>query len=167
MRLPLPTRCSEIGSRASDTAGSPNIAKMAESVPEQITAVRTDGTVDAWSLELTRIQPQRIYRLSCRDGDGREWAAESSDVFACLMDLRRQVESMGIRLCCNGSRRDAWSSGMQRDMGEGLVVYLLSEVPKGVRAPQVPTLDPIEPSLAVAVGEQEAWYQEWLGPRPS
>jgi hypothetical protein len=41
--------------------------------------------------------------------------------------LCRALDPRGIRLAINGARRDAWSSGMQRDMGEGRVVYLLTE----------------------------------------
>ena len=44
-----------------------------------------------------------------------------------------------IRLGVNGTRRDAWASGMQCDMGEGRVVYLLVEG-RASRPEQVSTL---------------------------
>lgn len=108
------------------------------------------------------VAAHRAYRLTCRAPDGRCWAVEAGDVFSCLMELRRQAEPAGVQLCCQGSRRDAWSSGMQRDMGQGLSVYLLEGIPRGQRPPQVPTLAPVTAELAVTVEEQLAWHERWL-----
>jgi hypothetical protein len=55
------------------------------------------------------------------------WSAEGPDLFKALRELRRALDLLGIRLGVNGARRDAWASGMQCDMGEGRVVYLLAE----------------------------------------
>ena len=76
------------------------------------------------------------------------------------MGLREQVE--GIRLCCNGARRDAWASGMQRDMGSGFTTYLLGETPKGDRPPAVATLDAAPVEMIVTVDEQRSWCRAWL-----
>jgi hypothetical protein len=104
----------------------------------------------------------RSYRATLSAADGRSWSAEESDAFECLLALRTQIEPLGIGLCCNGCRRDAWASGMQRDMGGGFGVYLLDGVPKGQRPPQVKTLDPAPPAEVVSVAQQRAWHDEWL-----
>jgi hypothetical protein len=79
------------------------------------------------------------------------------------MVLREQVEPRGIRVCCNGSRLDAWASGMQRDMGSGFSTYLLTGVAKGQRPPAVNTLDFAPPEVVVKVAEQRAWHKAWMG----
>jgi transposase len=91
-------------------------------------------------------------------------------VAATAPELVAQVgvgtEPLGVRLCCNGSRRDAWSSGMQRDMGQGLVAYLLSLPRSKERPPQVDTLGPAPSDEVVSVAEQRAWYESWLAHPP-
>ncbi len=103
------------------------------------------------------------YRLTLTSPHGDEWSAEAGDAFECLMSLRELVEPEGILLCCNGARRDAWSSGMQRDMGSGFSTYLLSGVAKGQRPPTANTLDSAPPDLIASVADQRAWYSSWLG----
>lgn len=105
----------------------------------------------------------RGHRLVLTSESGADWAAEAGDVFECLMMLREQVEPEGIRLCCNGSRLDAWASGMQRDMGSGFSTYLLAGVSKGQRPPTANTLDFAPPEMIAKVTEQRAWYKAWLG----
>jgi hypothetical protein len=103
--------------------------------------------------------------MTCEAPDGSAWTAEAGDAFGCLMNLRREVESVGGRLCCNGARLDAWSSGMLRDMGSGFGCYLLDGVPHGQQPPMVHTLDPTDPDKAVTVEDQIAWYQRWTSER--
>lgn len=55
-------------------------------------------------------------------------------------------------MCCNGARRNAWASGMQRDMGRGRVVYLLDD---SRRPPSVPTLGLAPAEQVVTVQEQK------------
>jgi hypothetical protein len=109
--------------------------------------------------------PQHGYRLTLLAPDGREWSTERADIFEYLLALRDQVEPLGLRLCCNGARRDAWASGMQRDMGMGTWVYLLTDVDPGQRPPQVRTLDPAPAESVVSVQEQRAWHADWLARR--
>jgi hypothetical protein len=121
---------------------------------------------EEWSVTRETLTEQRAYRLTLDAPDGRSWSADAPDIFECLMEVRTQVEPLGLRLCCNGSRRNAWASGMLRDMGGGLAVYLLSLPRTSERPPQVDTLGPAAPGDVVSVAEQRAWYQEWIGPRP-
>jgi len=133
---------------------------------DPITVVIDQRGTEEWSIEKETIAPHRSYRLTLGAPDGRSWSAEAGNVFQCLLDLRGLVEPLGVRLCCNGSRRNAWCSGMQADMGQGLFVYLLTRPRTTDRPQQVDTLGAASPDDVVSVGEQRAWYEEWLGPRP-
>jgi hypothetical protein len=103
-----------------------------------------------------------FHRLTLHALDGREWRAEEHDVFHCLLALRAQVEPLGLQLCCNGARRDAWTSGMLGDMWQGKIVYLLGEAKPGERPPMAPTLGPAPATSVSSVQEQRAFHEAWL-----
>jgi hypothetical protein len=124
--------------------------------------LRSDGATHDWRIIVQADHLNHVYGLVLVGGDGRRWTAEAFDVFEALLQIRRDVEVLGLRLCCNGARRDAWSSGMQRDMVGGQSVYLLDSVPSGRRPLQVETLGTTPPASSVLVAEQEAWHQEWI-----
>jgi hypothetical protein len=69
-----------------------------------------------------------------------------------------------VRIGVAGARANAWSSGMQRDMGEGRWVYL-HDPALHERAPDAPTLEPIPPEEAATVAEQDACFEEWVASR--
>lgn len=56
---------------------------------------------------------------------------QEADFFECLRRFRERVEPSGWRVLVNGARRDAWPSGMARDMGAGLKLYILRGKPLG------------------------------------
>ena len=130
-------------------------------VPALMTVVTAEGTLEQWHLAHSALAP-RGHRLVLESPSEVEWTAEASDVFECLMVLRQQLEPEGVRLCCHGSRLDAWASGLQRDMGSGLSIYLLGAVAEGERPPSVPTLDFAPPELVVSRDDQMEWHREWL-----
>jgi hypothetical protein len=126
----------------------------------EVPVIEGGGTA-TWQLVLTKAEQPRI-TLSLSDGSARTWEATGGDIFDALMNLRREAEPDGVQLCCNGARRNAWSSGMQRDMGEGVTTYLLrlgehQEPPESVR-----TLDPAPAADVTTVAEQLAFHEEWL-----
>ena len=127
----------------------------------EVTVIDGEKEAAAWQLLLTKPDPHRV-ALALGDDSGRTWEAVGGDVFDALMRLRLQAEPDGIRICCNGARLNAWSSGMQRDIGEGYGVYLL-QPEKGIRPPEVRTLDPAPPSEIVSVAEQRAFFESWSG----
>jgi hypothetical protein len=96
------------------------------------------------------------------DDSGRRWEAVGGDVFDALMEPRLKAESDGIQLCCNGARRNAWSSGMQRDLGEGFTTYLLRLGEPHERPPSVRTLEPAPAAEVTTVAEQMAFHEQWL-----
>ena len=119
----------------------------------------------AWVFDVEVVAPHRDYLLKLTSDDRRVWTSRSSDVFSCLLKLREELEPQDIAVACNGSRLDAWASGMQRDMGQGLAVYLLADAPDAERPPQVATLGPTDWDTVATLTEQRSWYEAWLGRR--
>ena len=123
-----------------------------------------NGVHGTWLLQVTEATyPELALTLT---GPDRTWTASSTSVFAALLDLREQLDMEQIRVCCNGARRNAWSSGMQQDMGRGHHVYLL-ETNRTGRPTEVRTLDPAPCDQVVTVQEQKEWYADWLAQRTS
>jgi hypothetical protein len=129
-----------------------------------IPVVVKGGSTTMWTLTVTKPSPHTIVLALAGDA-GRRWDARSGDVFDALMNLRRKLEPVGVQLCCNGARRNAWSSGMQRDMGGGYATYLLELGEHRTRPKHVRTLDPAPPSEVVTVAEQLAFQEQWRAER--
>lgn len=113
---------------------------------------------------LTASRQGRDWLLTITSPEGRSWAAEGPDLFKALRALRRILDPLGIRLGVNGARRNAWASGMQCDMAEGRVVYLLVEGQAG-RPEQVRTLGHAPVSHVGTVGDQDQQHERWLHSR--
>ena len=126
--------------------------------------VASESGDQQWTLTTSR--RGRDWLIALTDNDGNSWASEGPDLFEALRALRRTVDPLGIRLGVNGARRNAWASGMQRDMGEGRFVYLLTEGETG-RPPQVSTLGPSSLAEVGSVREQEEQHARWLSSRPA
>jgi len=125
--------------------------------------VASESGDQLWTLTTRR--QGRNWLLDVTDMQGNSWAGEGPDLFEALRALRRALDPLGIQLGVNGARRNAWASGMQRDMGEGRVVYLLSEGQSG-RPPQVNTLGSAPMAEVGTVAEQEERHARWLNSRP-
>ena len=132
-----------------------------ESYPVRVASESGD---QQWTLTTSR--RGRDWLIALTDHDDNSWAAEGPDLFEALRALRRIVDPLGIRLSVNGACRNAWASGMQRDMGEGRVVYLLTEGETG-RPPQVSTLGPASFAEVGSVAEQDELLARWLSSRPA
>lgn len=128
--------------------------------------VLNHGVEETWNLDVRPI-PDRKIELSLRSLSDETWEAVGNDVFGTLMQLRETMEPLGVLICCNGARINAWSSGMQRDMGEGKCVYLLSTTDRASKPPVVATLGAADPSEIVLVADQRAWYEAWSPKPPS
>lgn len=88
--------------------------------------------------------------------------AEAADLFEALRGIRRQRERDDVFLCCAGARRDIWASGMQRDMGMGLVAYVLALPREAERPVEVKIFDPAPREAIGSVAEQETFARGWL-----
>ena len=93
----------------------------------------------------------REMTFNCEELGRKRYGA--ADFFACLCEFRREIEPRGWRVACNGARRDAWPSGMARDMGSGLKVYRLRRKPLGP-ADLLETFGPAPADECVALTEQ-------------
>jgi hypothetical protein len=128
--------------------------------PAPIT-VLNHGVEEIWVLGARRVEDRRI-ELALRSTTNGTWEVIGDDVFGALMQLRELVEPLGVMLCCNGARLNAWSSGMLRSMGEGQSVYLLPETDRTSKPPVVATLGCADPVEVVGVADQRAWFEAWL-----
>ena len=124
--------------------------------------VLANASEQQWPLTTSR--RGQDWLLTITSPDGTNWAADGSDLFKALRALRRILDPLGIRLGVNGARRDAWASGMQCDMGEGRVVYLLIEGRAG-RPKQVSTLAAASLSHVGTVYDQDQNHERWLRSR--
>jgi len=124
-----------------------------------LVVVRSGAGEQRWPLTTSRHGRDWLLRIT--SPDGKSWAAEGPDLFKALRTLRRILDPLGICVGVNGARRDAWASGMQSDMGEGRVVYLLVEGRVG-RPEQVNTLGPTPASDVGTVEDQDQQHEQWL-----
>ena len=74
-----------------------------------------DGPVPTYRIELVA----RVGSYTC------PYTATGPDMFEALVRLRRQLEPDGLMVAVQGSRRDTYPSGMARDMGGGMQVYIM------------------------------------------
>jgi len=108
------------------------------------------------------IQPHASYRMTATIGESPAIEAQASDLFETLCLIRRQLEDQGVRLCCAGARRDVWPSGMQRDMGQGLVAYVLTLPRVTERPATVRIFEPAARDVVATVDEQREFAQSWM-----
>ena len=86
---------------------------------------------------------------------------ESHNYFDALIDLRKELEPLQIKVLCFGARKDVWASGMQRDMGAGLTAYLLSAKVEG-RKPEQSSFDYAPAETIGTVNEQRKYNDDWI-----
>ena len=133
-----------------------DIVVIREGQPEQ-TRLRGwldghDGPVPAYRIELVT----RLGGYTC------PYTATGPDMFEALVRLRRQLEPDGLMVAVQGSRRDAYPSGMARDMGGGMQVYIMRPGLRGRREDLVKTLDDASPDQIATVDEQRESAEAWL-----
>jgi hypothetical protein len=110
-----------------------------------------DGPVSVYRIELST----RLGSWTC------PYTATGPDMFEALVRLRRQLEPDGLMVAVQGSRRDAYPSGMARDMGGGMQVYVMRPGLRGRREDLVKTLDDAPPEQIATVDEQRAFAEAW------
>ena len=107
---------------------------------------RTDGD---YRLEMT------IPRLGFRRAVG-------PDQFECLLRLRAELEPLGYRTLVNGARRNAWPSGMGRDMGGGRLAYLLVLGQHDQKPALVDIFEAADEADLSVVEDQRAFFDSWI-----
>jgi hypothetical protein len=113
-----------------------------------------DGPMPCYRIELVT----RVGNYTC------PYTATAPDMFEALVRLRRQLEPDGLRVAVQGARRDTWPSGMARDMGGGLKVYVLRSGQHD-RPDLVGTLDDAPAGQIATVDEQQAFADARLNER--
>jgi hypothetical protein len=87
---------------------------------------------------------------------------EGTDLFECLCNLRKQLDKLGIKILCNGSRIDTHPSRMSRDMGGARKVYQLTMGQQGRLEDLVDIFAEAPAEKVGTVEEQKAFYSRWL-----
>lgn len=122
-------------------------------------SVSENGTVQQWTLEVDD-RPDST-SLSVKSPDGRSWASSADNVWEALLEVRRQLEGVGVRLGVNGARPDVQPSRMSLQMGGGRMAY---QVKLGHQATGdlVDVLAPCPVDAVVTVEEQQAFRIAWM-----
>ena len=110
-----------------------------------------DGPMPSYRIELVT----RLGNYTCPD------TATGPNMFEALVRLRRQLEPDGLMVAVHGSRRDTYPSGMARDMGGGIQVYIMRPGRRARREDLVATLDDAPPGQLATVGEQRSFAETW------
>jgi hypothetical protein len=110
-----------------------------------------DGPVPSYRIEL-------VTKVGHYTGP---YTATGPDMFEALVRLRRQLEPDGLMVAVQGARRDTYPSGMARDMGGGMQVYVLRPGGASGRGDLVKTLDDAAPDQLATVEEQKAFAAAW------
>lgn len=108
--------------------------------------------------------PSPIYRveLLTRLGSyGGPYTATGPDMFEALVRLRRQLEPEGLMIAVQGSRRDAYPSGMARDMGGGERIYVIRPGHNALLDDLVDTFADAPVDQLATVDEQRAFWEAW------
>jgi hypothetical protein len=95
------------------------------------------------------------------------YEAAGANLWECLTVIRSECEPLGVRLCCNGARKDCYPSGMSVQMGGGYKVMIreMGRPVTGLHA-VVKTFDPAELARVGTIKEQEQYYRSWLASLP-
>jgi hypothetical protein len=92
----------------------------------------------------------------------RVLAQIAKDFFEALCLIRLQLEAENIIILCNGSRYDAYPSGMSRQMSNGLALYIHKLGEPSKRQDLVNIFDRADMELISSVSEQKDFYYKWL-----
>lgn len=100
-----------------------------------------------------------------------EWSgptlrASAPDVFEALVQIRLQLEPQGWFVAVQGSRLDAYPSGMARDMGGGERIYVMHPHRRARLEDLVDTMAPAEPASLATVAAQREYREKWLRREP-
>jgi hypothetical protein len=114
-----------------------------------------DGPMPAYRIELVT----RAGNYTC------PYTATGPDMFEALVRLRRQLEPDGLMVAVQGARRDTYPSGMARDMGGGMQVYVIHPGLPARREDRVKTLDDAPPDQIATVADQRAFVEAWWAER--
>lgn len=121
--------------------------------------VASGGAEELWLLEF-RLGQGTWWRLVLTAPGGASWSGAGEGLWTAFVELRRQTDRVGYRLCCAGARVDAnMRSG--RWAGSDVVDVLTRRTLLGLRHTE-PMLAYAPVSKVGTVEEQRARYARWL-----
>jgi hypothetical protein len=116
-----------------------------------------DGPLPRYRIELVA----RAGNYTC------PYTATAPDMFEALVRLRRELEPDGLAVAVQGARRDTYPSGMARDMGGGMGVYVMRAGLPARLEDLVNTLDDAPSDQIATVDEQRAFADAWRNEKQS
>jgi hypothetical protein len=130
-------------------------------VMAMIKAIKVDGgeCQEAFSIEIKRSQQPAI--LILRNATRGERPFEGVDIFEATLEIRRHLESEGLLLLCNGSRFDAYPSGMSRQMSSGRKLYLHQIGVPGRPGTVVDIFDEAPTDRVGTIARQDEYMAKW------
>jgi hypothetical protein len=131
-----------------------------------VSVVDAGGRERPCSLVWEALEPHRRYRITAHLEEFGTFTGAAADCFSALRQLRLGLEEASLRLCCAGARTNAWCSGMQGDMGQGLVCYILPLPRQTGRPDQVSVFAPAPAGLVGTSAEQAEHFQRWRAVQP-
>ena len=114
---------------------------------QQCSVDKTSTTDSHWTLVLTT-------------PDGRTWTGSGQGLWTAFLELRRQLEPVGYKLCCAGAKLDANMRGGR--WSDGDIVDLLSRRTLLGFQHKAFLFDYAPPAKTATVDEQSARYDRWL-----
>ncbi|SIO64951.1 hypothetical protein SAMN05444166_7499 [Singulisphaera sp. GP187] len=95
--------------------------------------------------------------------NGATVSADSEEgYFDALCQIRQVIEPDGYRLLCLGASRGVYPSRMSRGMGTGDLAYKLEKGRAAASKDLVSIFSSNESLVSVTIGEQQAYFDEWL-----
>ncbi|MFG1626503.1 hypothetical protein [Kribbella sp. NPDC049227] len=104
--------------------------------------------------------PERQWTLVLTTSDGATWTGAGEGLWTAFLELRRQLEPVGYKLCCAGARVDANMRG-GRWTGGDIVDLLSRRTLLGVQRKAF-MFDYAPPAKTATVDQQLARYDRWI-----
>jgi hypothetical protein len=109
----------------------------------------------------TKASPNPNLRLTADEFDSG--LIEGKKLYECFQILHKKLDDLGVKLLCNGFRRDVRPSRMSLDMGDGIIAYKHRLGVRPTAKDKVNIFDPTDDiDWLGTVKEQEDFYREWL-----
>jgi hypothetical protein len=104
--------------------------------------------------------PDRRYVVSLEEF-AEKVEATDVDAFSALVAVRLRLESLGWLIAVQGSRPNAYASGLQRDMHGGIRAYICEMGKWPLRESLIDIFASAERDEIATVAEQREWYRQW------
>ncbi|MFG2916067.1 hypothetical protein ACGF0D_24675 [Kitasatospora sp. NPDC048298] len=125
---------------------------------ERVEVVMQDGAAETWTLGASEDPP---WTVTLTTESGVTYTGEGDDLFQALQEVRRPLDDQMIRLCCNGARRNAHTSGATSRQG-GFMVYLNHRWRPATIRDLVYVFGPAQPEDVATVEEQEHFWRDFI-----